>query len=728
MYKLIHFKTFLLSTLLIVTSSLLFGQIEAEIWKENQLTVKDLNKTGAPNEVDPKQYYQIDVNQFQSLLRTEKQSIFIPNPLGTIEEYVIFPSTVVAPEVAHLYTIKTFSGYKKDEPSVLISCDISIGGFHTVVYAPGKTFIIEPSQIDQPKEVVVSYKRSIHHEGLRCTTLPRRKQHLPETSHHRAPTAKRTFRLAVTAAGEYSQQFGGSPYNATNVLNAIASGVNMINPIFLRDLGIDFTLVSGTNLVFPNPVTDPFNGLDIDENVVQTNNILGLPNYDLGHLVMWANTGGVAGLDVTCTQDKALGGSGENTSVTTLWIDYVCHEIGHQLGSEHNFAAASCGQSAAGHRFEPGEGSSIMSYANVCDSPDRYVSASDPYFHYNSIDQMLTALNGTSCGVTGGNNSSDPSANALSDITIPKETPFILVGAATDGNDPTGQLTYGWQQYDGNGGETQGAPNCSSNNQPLFRYRPPTNNTFRYFPQYQDVLNGNNNSIPWEKLPCTARTINFSLLVRDNNTSFGRTSEDQMKVSVANTGPFEVSGPNGGEVVTGGQLLAVNWTVNGTDSHCSNVDILLSIDGGLSYSVLVNGTSNDGNQSVTLPNTPTTSARIIVRCDVAGGYRSASTFYDVSNGNFTINSGTPPSAQDLFADDSCMELSSKPTEGHFIIEGVLNNYDIQVLDINGQLVEDFTGQGNNIDIDYTTLPLNYFFLKVENRNNPALCFQTIIKE
>jgi len=94
----------------------------------------------------------------------------------------------------------------------------------------------------------------------------------------------------------------------------------MINPIFKRDMGLEFVLVSGTNLVFPDPNTDPFNGLDVDANVTQTDNIIGSANYDLGHLVVWDNTGGVAGLGVVCSAEKAAGGSGNNNSVTALWV------------------------------------------------------------------------------------------------------------------------------------------------------------------------------------------------------------------------------------------------------------------------------------------------------------------------------------------------------------------------------------------------------------------------
>ena len=98
-----------------------------------------------------------------------------------------------------------------------------------------------------------------------------------------------------------------------------------------------------------------------------------------------------------------------------------------------------------------------------------------------------------------------------------------------------------------------------------------------------------------------------------------------------------MSAPNGGENINGNS--AVVWTVNGTDNHCPNIDILLSTDGGMTYTVAANATANDGSEMINFP-TASNSARILIRCDVPGGYRSTSTFYDVSDANFTI-SGAP---------------------------------------------------------------------------------------
>jgi chitodextrinase len=63
------------------------------------------------------------------------------------------------------------------------------------------------------------------------------------------------------------------------------------------------------------------------------------------------------------------------------------------------------------------------------------------------------------------------------------------------------------------------------------------------------------------------------------------------------------------------------------------VDILLSTDGGNNWSTLLAATPNDGTEAVTIPNTPGTTNRIMVK-------GTNHIFFDVSNTNFTITAGS----------------------------------------------------------------------------------------
>lgn len=661
---------------------------------------------------------QISLSDFYVNLESKQQTITLPNPDGTFEEYLIKPSQVVANEVAHLYTIKTFTGHKIDNPSILVACDIDDLGFHAAVYAPESTYFIEP--VSETGSHIVYYKKESNATPIKCSSKDHDHGH-DKANRAFAPagiTAKKDFRIAVTAAGEFSQQFGGSPYNVTNVLNAIASGINMIRPIYIRDVGVTFTLVTDNSLIFENPETDPFNDTDADDflDIVHAtiDNAVGGANYDLGHLVMWANTGGVAYLGAVCAPDAKGGGfSGSDFSETTLWVDYAAHEIGHQFGSNHNFTSEECGTSADGYRFEPGEGSSLMSYAGVCDETARYQSASDPFFHYTSIEQMMAVINNTSCSTnstTG--NSDDPVADAKADIKIPKQTPFILVGAGSDANDEADQLTYGWQQHDGDGQATSGSPSCQLTTNALFRFRPPSSNNFRSFPAWSDVMAGNNDQ-QWEKLPCVARTINFSMTVRDNNETFGRVANDKMVVTVENTGPFEVLTPNEAGTTEGGSTQEVTWSVNGTDGHCPKVDILATLDGGQTFQVLEENVDNDGSQNITVPNENSTQARILIQCHVDGGFRSASTFYDISDADMIINESTVG-----VGNFQNIALSVYPNPADSVLNIKVGNseaFDTQLVSMTGVVIKSnsFTTSGT---IDISNVTAGVYLLQI-NQNS-----------
>ncbi|MDD5688638.1 MAG: carbohydrate-binding protein, partial [Elusimicrobia bacterium] len=93
-----------------------------------------------------------------------------------------------------------------------------------------------------------------------------------------------------------------------------------------------------------------------------------------------------------------------------------------------------------------------------------------------------------------------------------------------------------------------------------------------------------------------------------------------------------VTYPNGGESLTVGSQQTVTWTNGGT---VGNVNIDISTDGGATWSTLVSNTANNGSQSVTVPNTPSTSCRI--RVQEPDGSPT-----DTSNSNFTITSTPPP--------------------------------------------------------------------------------------
>jgi hypothetical protein len=130
--------------------------------------------------------------------------------------------------------------------------------------------------------------------------------------------------------------------------------------------------------------------------------------------------------------------------------------------------------------------------------------------------------------------------------------------------------------------------------------------------------------------------MNFRFTARDNRASGGGTANAASQVTVvATAGPFTVTQPNTAISWSGGSSQTITWNVAGTTAapiSAANVKISLSIDGGNNFStVLAASTPNDGSQAVTIPNTPTTTARIKV--EAVGNI-----FFDISN----TNSPLPP--------------------------------------------------------------------------------------
>lgn len=588
----------------------------------------------------------------------------LPDPEGNFRTVLLWESAVLPEKLTNKYPgIKTYGGYVKGAPWQWVRADFTYAGFHALYQTETGLAGVLPESEGMGASYQVFYKKDEASSGMRnCgyDLIPHNQEYAEERLRARAfgpgvheeiRQARQKFngsmllyRLAISATGEYSANHGNTK---PLVLSAITTSVNNLNAVVGRDMNIQFQLIPNNDtLIYLNAATDPFSPNDafamLDSSQAVLDRVIGRPNFDLGHVITHGNWGGIASSPATCYGPFKGQGYSSNipSSGPVFDIDYLAHEVGHQLGAPHNFSATSCFNVSSGNLHEPGSGTTIMCYAGTCSPSDNVQNNSDAMYHSVNIADYASYLTSAffgSCPTAVPTGNSIPVANAGANVTIPRLTPFYLLGSATDANNAAG-LTYSWEQIDGNGSETAGSPSPDSTNNTLFRTFLPTASPGRYFPNINDLASGT--ATPWEILPDTGRNMNFTLIVRDNNTFLGNSAgdidTDDMRVTVNNAaGPFLVSYPNGGENLTAGLGYTFTWTVAGTNGIAPNVAIELSDDGGLSYPYpLLASTPNDGSEFIILPGINTTTARVRVRSAGTGHF-----FFDISNTNFQI-SGT----------------------------------------------------------------------------------------
>ncbi len=448
------------------------------------------------------------------------------------------------------------------------------------------------------------------------------------------------YRIAITATPEYSAFHGAlSAADAGLVQSAIVTVINRLNQIFTRDLSLRLQLIANNeDLYLYDPATTPFSINSVrtlrNENITFQESRLGVNNYDLGHIFTQGNNNGVAFLRSGC--DNGLKSGGATSLAAPLGdpfsIDYVAHEIGHQLGANHT-QNNSCNYSPLAG-MEPGSGSTIMGYAGIC-FPNLQ-SNSDAYFHSRSLEEIATFLEnpftGGRCPTVVNNTLNAPEVNHLVDRNIPNGTPFRLSGTATGAN----SLTYTWEQVDHE--QSIMPPRDTNTVGPLFRSFAPTADSSRFFPNFKSVVAGTDPE--WEELPSVERDMDFRLSVRHFNAAYGCSAAQNMTVSVSGEhGPFTLNDPINASQWSQGQTAQIQWNVAGTDidSFASpRVDILLSLDNGRTFDTMAMGETNDGLAEITLPDMIADSATVLVRS-------SDNIFYNVSQPGLKIvdSTGTP---------------------------------------------------------------------------------------
>lgn len=609
---------------------------------DNQLLFK-LDEVAMKQSLEPLQHKTAKENRIE---------IAVPNRNGILEKFLVWEYSNFEPELQAKYPdIRAYAGIGITDRNASLYFSLSPKGIQTMILRgdSGSEFI---ERYSKDKTVYVLFEAKSRTRGslpFTCKTedVALNKQLLNKTGKMAANNQVfKTLRLALSCTGEYTTYHGGTVAKALEAMNAT---MIRVNGIFNKDLAVKLSIVANdTDIIFTNAATDPYSTV-VDEaptawsQEVQTTltTVIGNGNYDVGHLFGATGGGGNAGcigcVCVNPTVDDPLAKGSAYTSPSDpkpegdmFDIDFVAHEMGHQLGAEHTFSYEIEG---SGVSVEPGSGSTIMGYAGITTNYDIQAN-SDDYFTYVSIKQIQDNLSSKTCPVSTAISNNPPTISAGLDYTIPNGTAFKLTGTGSDVEGNT--ITYCWEQND-TATTTSGANSVALSTKldgPLFRSMYPSSSPIRYMPAYSMVLS-NKLTTTWESVPTIARTLHFTLTGRDNAAlGTAQTNTDEMIVDVSGTvGPFAVTSQNTEDSSwVQGTTQTITWSVNGSNAlvGSANINIKLSTDGGLTFpTTLVSNTPNDGSQTITVPNITAKNCRILIE-------PTANIYYAVNSKSFAI--------------------------------------------------------------------------------------------
>ena len=725
-------KKYILSIILCLVSTIIFSQSKhwklADIEKSNFSTDALKYRKSIPTNF---KVYELDVQKFKNEILVAKinESTIIELPtLDGIKRFSFKEASSLSKGLALKFpVIKSYVAQGIDDPSATARFSFGTDGFHGVIFYTDKpSFYIDP--YTKNYNSYISYSRSSlpqrdHDFSCEVDEQLDAKEMVVSSRRNADDGLLRIFRLALVCSGEYAQfhlNDQGIASDASDadkkaaVLSAMNTSMTRINGVYERDLGVRMEIVDNNDQVIfldaaTDAITDGNAGTMINQVQTICDNTIGTANYDIGHIFSIGGAG-LAGLGVVCVSgNKARGVTGIGTPMGDPYdIDYVSHEMGHQFGANHT-QNNSCNRNNS-TAVEPGSASTIMGYAGIC-APN-VQNNSDDHFHSVSITEMWNKIQtSASCAVTISTGNSAPVIVESEDYSIPKSTPFVLRGNASDVNS-NNVLSYNWEQTDT---EVASMPPAStSTSGPAFRSNSSISSPNRYMPALPTVIAGSISST-WEVVPSVAREMNFSLVVRDNATGGGNSARDDMKVTTVDITPFTVDGPSTNVEWLVGSNQTLNWVVGATDQapvNTQNVTILLSTDGGVTFPItLAANTPNDGSEAFVVPNNTTSSARIMIAA-------VDNIFYNVNSTNFTISEATA-SIKDVSFEG--FNLYPNPSNGNFNLQFETAStapVKLQLFDLTGRLVREM--QFSNVaarfseSISFKNTAKGLYLLKIKN--------------
>lgn len=721
-------KTITLSILLIYSLSFK-AQSNKALWKV--INEKEIPITGK-RDIVPEKYnsFHLDITALKNILLSapldknvsaENSSIIInlPMPDGTTQDFKVVESPVMEePLQASFQNIRTYNVRGINDIYASGKLDLTEFGFHGMIRSPNGDIYIDPyckwNVNDYISYYTTDFNKPFNERGICEGVIDNGSINKTASTNAICAGANlKTYRLAVGCTGEYARAACGTGTNTpttAQILAKVVTSVNRVDGVYETEVAVKLVLVATTTLVlygvpgtgYTTAENNNANTLISKSQSLITSQI-GSANFDIGHTFSTGG-GGLAQLGCVCNSgSKASGITGSPSPVGDAYdIDYVAHEMGHQFGGNHTFNGngGSCsGNGNASTAMEPGSGISIMAYAGIC-SPQDLAAHSIAYFHAISYDEITNFINtggGNSCDVMTATGNHPPIVNiGTLSYTVPAGTPFTLTGSATDQDGDA--LTYQWEEFDIS--PTAGSWNIGT--KAFFKSHVPTTSPSQNFPDISASQNGNLQIVAGEYLPTTAQTLKFRLTVRDNKMGGGGVCTATTQVnSLTSAGPFIVTSQSViATTYPNGSTQPVNWNVANTDLapfNVSNVNIYLSTNNGVTWSMLLANTPNDGTENVTLPTVTVTTNNCRVKVESIG-----SNFFSINKKFFIISAVT---GLNQYANSNSFNIQLYPNPFSGSVKIDINA--VSVLDENKTVINVYDILGNIVRKESIKLTENF---------------------
>ena len=391
----------------------------------------------------------------------------------------------------------------------------------------------------------------------------------------------REYRLAVYMANEgfRSEQLNQDVSKVKAFWKELET---FLNNIYVRDLGVRFTIVQDERLIEKS-----YKGsYAYDAGTKLINAAIGSDAYDIGIVVNYIEGGALQGLaspgGVNFQDRKGWAIVNSQEMIT------IGHELGHLFGADHPFVG---GAGLVGRCTEPKSGQSMMSYG--------YPYKED-FISLESLRMMHPITKASDFKLPAAAKHTSPTNTApridrskmRAEYRVPKGTFFTIPVYATDSEQSS--LLYAFNQF-----------GCHSSNPATFPVFPPQHDAKLSFGRRYGGASmiANSDEIP-------VGNYQFWLSVSDALPVEEAIAKKQAplydgyiaKVKVVNATPFKITSNIASQYAMG-QKLTLKWSVDKTFfKEGSKVRIVMSDDFGETFShVLVPSTANDGECEVYLP-------------------------------------------------------------------------------------------------------------------------------